>query len=1057
MQGLIILFVKRPVTVIMILSAVMMAALFALIYLPINRLPDFSVPRVNVETVYSGMAANEIRSLVTIPLEDSISPVKGLERIQSISRDNRSIISLDFRWGTDPMTAAVLVREAIDSVYPGLPEGVRKPVVTAGDVSTEAHTIITIKALNGNNEFARNLAEYDLRARLRRINGVGSIVLSGGEKSEKKISLDVRRLAAHGLEPAEFARMIARESSEIPAGNAREGNNEIVIVSSGKPDSVTSLSKLLLPASAGALTIEDVAVLSHEVCPNESIFFCNSTEVTALEIFRRYGADPLRLSHDIKKTIEEASYQFSRDAKIEIINDSTPALLDGIRSLLFSATLGAFAVISILFVFIRRIKYSLLIAFSIPFSAAVGICVLSLAGKSINSMSLSGLAMGIGLVSDTGVIVLDLLYRTFNENQRPGVNQISSTTYSIAGSSIASTLTTALVFIPIIILPGPIGSIYGDIAIALTASVFAGWFYAQFCLPSLFRLTFTVKSLKLLQIQKHPRKLPGLNLTNSFFKMKNYIAKCKTKRVLYQAYLIKDKITSIDKQYRNILLKFLRHPVKIFIIAACISLAGTLTLIMRPFIFINPDDSEEVQVSILFKPGTLLKSMRITCMEILSLLSNLPSIKNVYSRAGAEEEDIGRRANIDYKKEELVFYCIPNKGSNIQNILTDIKSVMLDYHDNPYQVYFPKNKIEILLGLSQESSFVLSAKDRDELKEHIDIFEHELTISNIQANFRPTGQRAELRFIPNREAMAHLSMPATQLAETLYVINEGVIVNKLEIEGKPVDIRVGGINFNISNFDNENGKLTNTISTLEQMPIKTQQGKIVYLGSLGNIERREEEAFLARLNRSDVVYVDIITGKKFPAVLQSLSSRYSWFFKADESIFIRYRDSLLIYIVLVLFLLYMVMGAQFESFLLPLILMLSIPFSLAGAGTVLFLSGSRVDSGAVLGLIALFGLVVNNSLVLYEITNEKINLGFSALRAVIQGARERFQAIVITTCTTVFALLPVVLNPVGNSQKSMAAAMLGGLSASTVLSLFVIPPVLISYFKWKAKNKADLI
>jgi len=227
----------------------------------------------------------------------------------------------------------------------------------------------------------------------------------------------------------------------------------------------------------------------------------------------------------------------------------------------------------------------------------------------------------------------------------------------------------------------------------------------------------------------------------------------------------------------------------------------------------------------------------------------------------------------------------------------------------------------------------------------------------------------------------------------------------------------------------------------------------VYLGSLGRIERREAEASLARLDRSDVIYADIAPGKKTPVIADKTAARFSWFKGADESVFVRYRNLLFLYVFLVIILLYMVIGAQFESFLLPLILMMSIPFSLAGAGPLLLITGSMIDSGAVFGLAALFGLVVNNSLILFEVSGEKIGAGLSVAAAVYSGAAERLQAILITTATTVFALLPLVLSPMGNSQKSMAAVMLGGLAASTLLSLFAIPPVLIIFFKWKLRKE----
>jgi len=1005
MKELINIFTRRPVTVIMILSALVIGAVFSLFSLPVNRLPEFSVPRVTVETYYPGMAANEIRSMVTIPLEDSLSPIKGLERIRSISRDNRSLISLDFRWGTDPMAAAVLVREAVDAVYPGLPQGVRKPTVTSGDSANEIHAVIAISSHNGNGDFARKLAEYEMQARLRRIDGIGSVVLVGGEINEQRLSLDVQRLSAIGLSPSDFTNLLAQETSDIPAGNAREGNMELVVVSSGKPDSVHSLSQIVLPAGNGALRIEDFGELTSSTARRESIFVYNGIEAAALEIYRRPGADPLRLSRDIKKTLDEAVSLFSRDALIELVVDSSSSLVSGIKGLIISACLAAIAVVMVLLLFIKRLKYSLLAALSIPISAAAGICVLSITGKSLNGMSLSGLAMGIGLVSDISVIILDLLHRAFGgKKNAPSPQEITDKAFSISGSSAASTITTALVFVPIIMLPGPLGNLFGDIAIALVVSVLTGWIYAQFFLPSLYLLLFNIKN-------------------------KNTV--------------ITDG--SLVKRYSSFLLSLLRAPGKVYIIAAIFSVLGILSLLMRPMVFLNPDDAQEIHVSIRFPPGSLLESFVKTSQDFSILLTGLPSVKIVYGRAGAEEEDSGRRADIDYRREELVLRCALEKNADPQRALAEINTLMNQNSEYQFSAYFPKDRSEILLGLSSQNSFVIKGKDRDELLDRLKTAEDAFISSSIIPNIRPQGQRPELRLFPNREASAYLSIPAAQIAETLYILNEGVVAATLEIEGRQLNVRVTG----------QDASSSSTIQRLEQIPLKTGEGKTVYLGSLGNIERREAESSLARLDRSDCLYVDV-DSNKMPASIRNITER------ADDSVFNRYRNSLLVYIFLVLILLYMTMGAQFESFLLPLILMMSIPFSLAGAGPALLISGAKIDSGAILGLAALFGLVVNNCLILYEISNQKINAGLCTsaasdliAAAVYNGAKERLKVILITMITTIFALLPLIFSPMGNSQKSMAAAMLGGLTASTLLSLFAFPPVLIRYFKWKFKKMGD--
>ncbi|MDR1250592.1 MAG: efflux RND transporter permease subunit [Treponema sp.] len=1016
MKGIICLCVHRPVMVIMIMSALVTAALFSISTLPLERLPSLSVPRVTVETIYTGMAANDMRSLVTIPVEDALSPVKGLERIRSVSRDGRSLISLDFRWGTDPVAASALVREAVDTVYPSLPEGVLKPVVTQGDYESDPHAIIAVRSLQGDGSFARRLAEYELRARFRKIDGVGSIILVGGEIAEERLRMDVPRLAALGIGPLDFVRVLSGETIDIPAGNAREGDMELVVVGKGRPDTVEELAELLIPAGGAALKLGDAGDLNLEPARRNSVFVFEGGEAVALEIYRRSGADPLRLSRDIRKTLKEAAPLFARDADIILVRDSTPSLIRGIIGLLISAGLGAAVVIVVLVVFIRRLRYSLLAALSIPISAAAGVCVLAITGKSLNSMSLGGLALGIGLVSDTSVVVLDLLHRAFGAGiGPPAPEETGDKAASIAASSIASTITTAVVFVPVIFLPGPLGSLFGDTAITLVSSISMGWLYAQFCLPSLYRMFFTADG-------------------HSF-----------------------GSLCSIEKKYRCMLAPSLRRPFRIFAIAALASLAGGLFLLLRPAVFVSPDEAEEVWVSVVFPPGTLIETAGASGAAISRIIADLPCVKTIYGRAGAEEEDVGRRADTDYLKEELIIRCVltgrikPEKAlAEIAKAVNALKNQGGTLLDAKVSAYLPKDRTETHLGLSSDRTFAILGKDREETVERAIIAAGLFRdySGGVTVSLRPQGRRPELRFYPNREAAAYLAVSAADIAESLYTLSEGIVASRLEIEGRPIDLRISGTA--LSEYSGNSGPE----SLLENIPLRTPQGKTVYLGSLGRIERHEAEAALARLDRADVIYLDLPSSKnqKSTGAAREIAARFSWFTRAAESVFSRYRNSLLLNICLVLILLYMTMGAQFESFLLPLILMLTIPFSIAGAGPALLLFGAGLDSGAVLGLITLFGLVVNNGLILFEISDEKIRSGCSPAAAVFSGASERLRPILITAMTTVFALFPVALNPLGNAQKSMSAAMLGGIAASTLLSLFALPPIFIRFFRWRERG-----
>jgi multidrug efflux pump subunit AcrB len=991
----------------MIMAALVLGGGFALSVLPLDRLPDFAYPRVTVETLYPGMGAADVRSIVTIPLEDALSSVKGLQRLRSVSRDGASVAVLDFRWGTDPNGASVLVREAIDSVYPNLPQGAKKPLVVPGDPHEEPHSIVSVFSPAGDGVFARNLAEYELRARFRRIDGVGTVILVGGESPEARITLDIPRSLSGGLGPVDLAQYLATETEDIPAGNAREGDRELVVVSAGRPGSVGELSQIPVPVGPALVRLSDLAEISEGRARRKSLFLFNQRDQVALEIYRRPGADPVKLSRDIEGVLEEAKTAFSRDLELDLVYDSSGAILEGVKNLSISALLGTAAVIGTLIFFIRQVRYSILTALSIPLSAAAALVVLALTGRSLNSMSLGGIALGIGLVSDTAVIVLDLLHRNCSGYTRPPLGEeIGTWVSTVSGSSFASTITTAVVFIPIVFLPGPLGALFGDLSVSLVSSITAGWIFAQFALPALFTIFYKLS--------------PGSDLTR------------KTSR-----------------RYRRFLALGLRHPRGTLFFALSFSLAGAFVLFTRPAAFVFPDEVREVEVSLIFPVGTDLEAAGRYGILLSRALSELPGIEKTFGRGGAEEEDVGRRADTDYRKEELRLRCILQKDAQPVKAMAEIQKVLggsLLSQFPPGTVgiaAYPQDKTERLLGLSPGHTLAIRGKDREETAfrareaaERVNALARPLSVT-----LRPSGARPELRIYPDREAAAHLGISVTEMAEMVHTATEGVVAARLEIDGRPLDIRVSG---------DLRRNFPNPETLVEAIPLGAGEGGPVFLGVLGRVEQTQAEAVLARLDRGDVIYLDALPRPGAEAELSQVMDELNktpGISRADESAFIRYRTSLVVTLFLVLILLYMTMGAQFESFLLPGILMITIPFSLAGAGPAMLLTGTGLDSGSILGLVVLFGLAVNNGILLYEIAVEKMGRGLPAAAAVYSGAVERFRPVLATTLTTLFALLPLVISPLGSSQHSLASAMLGGIGASTLLTLFALPPLFIPFLK----------
>ncbi|MEW6564348.1 MAG: efflux RND transporter permease subunit [Spirochaetota bacterium] len=1100
MKQLIYTCLRRPVAVTMGLAALLLAGILALMGIPVDLLPEIQVPRVQISAQYTGLAARDIRTVLTIPLEDALASVRSLQRIRSVSRDGESLIVLDFVWGTKPEEAAILVREAIDGVYPQLPEGTPRPVVIPGDPETQPLAIVGVRSRTEKVQFARQVAEYELRARFRRIEDIGTVVLVGGQKEEIKIELDPQRSFTRGLGAAGFAELAGSEWSDVSAGTAREGNRELVIVSSGKPKSIDELAGRVLPSRTGPLYPADLGTVGLSYHDRESLFIADGREAVALELFRRPRSNPLSVAKAVRQTIAEAQQDLGQDVEVFLIYDGSELTRRNLMDLGRSALFGSLAVVLALFFFIRSGRGSLLTLLSLPISAAASLASLALAGKSLNSMSLGGLALGIGLVSDTSVIILELLERNCRfSTEKPQAGSVSELVASVVSSSLGSTLTTVIIFVPVLFLPGPLGALFADLSITLISAVTTGWLYAQFALPSLYLFFWRPSQVPISHIiglpnlqspglqhqqqslgpqargqrspglQSREQQSPGSQNKEQDQKQGSPGLQIQQQQSLgpqargqlspglqHQQQLSPGLQTRepripglhrmLGKGYRRLLGFAFRKPFIMLGIVLVSVILGTLLLLSRPARFTPTEGAEELELELAFSPGTRLDTMVKHGEALSGLARSLPEIDAVFGRAGAEPEDLLHRASPDYRREILSYRCMLAKGTVATGAAERLRQAIQAYLDKEappdlaVKISFPQDRIEGLLGLSSAYTLALKDKTPENIQKRLPDVLKSLETRSPGAQFvsRPSGQRPEVTLRLKRDMAASAQISSMTVARVLQASTEGVVPGRIELEGRPTDIRLK------ARLDPGH-----PLEALEQLPVNEGSRAPVFLGSVASLDRTEGPAALARLDRSDVVYIDGTPAsgneKELGKVLQKAAKGTQGLSYSDESAFSRYRWTLLYTVLLVILLLYFVLAAQFESFTLPLLLMVSIPFSLSGAGPALVLVGAGLDSGSVIGLVVLFGLAVNNSIILYEVSKEKIDEGTPRLQAVYRGAVERLIPVLTTTSTTLLALLPIIVSPLGATQRSMSAAMFGGVAASTLITLIVIPPVLLRF------------
>jgi multidrug efflux pump subunit AcrB len=1001
--------IRRPVTVVCGLIALALSAALSGASLPLTRLPELGLSRIIVETAYPGMSAEEVRALVTIPVEDALAPVKGLERSRSVSRAGVSIITLDFRWGTDTAAQAVLVREAVDIAYAQLPGGAEKPRVSIASAEEEPHLIFSVLSTQGDAVFERRFAGYELRARLRGIDGVAAILVSGGKIPEAQVELDLHKLAGRGIDPVELAGLFAAETRDLPAGSAREGDSEIQVISKGSIGDYRALSELIVPA-ASPLKISDIAAVREGRAPQKSVFVVNGVEQTAVEVYRRPGANPARLSAELKKLAAEVNTRFSRDIKVAIVFDAAPRVTSALHDLAIAMLISAAAVIAVLFLFIKNIRLSVLAALSIAVSVCAALVTLRAAGKSLNSMSLAGLSLGLGLVSDTALIITDALSRAFPPGSRkPSAEEAGVEAASLCASSFGGAATTAVVFIPILFLPGPLGALFGDLALAIAASVISGWLYAQFVLPSLFLAGFG---------KGRPRRSSAARARAA---------------------------AGVSLCYERLLAFTFRRPVAALSAAALLCAAGIALTLARPALFISKDDAAELHAAVVFPSGTRAEFIARQGAALSGLLAAQDFFTVVSARAGAEKEDVQKRARENYQDEKLVIRAALKKGVFPEAARQRALSVLDSWKraaalDVSMSVFFPVEPVEEILGLSSGPRFAVRGGSSAEAEHAARNAAEKLRSTGLFSEVRiePDGMREEYRIYPRRERAALAGIDALGIARRAAQASEGFIAGSLETPSYPIDVRLRGG--------------ADGAASLAGLPVRAGENGVVTLGSLAAIAREKTWRALARLDRSDVRYLDAVQkdGEKPESVARKtavLQKNIPQAVRVDRSAFSRYQSSLVLTFCLVLLLLYLTLGAQFESWTLPLAFLLSVPFAFAGVGPALTLARLPLDSGSAIALVALFGVVVNNGIVLYERAAAKRESGMSAQAAAREGASERLMPVLATTLTTTLVLIAPAAAALGAAQKTMAVTMLGGCLASTFITLFALPLVFSRFLR----------
>jgi hydrophobic/amphiphilic exporter-1 (mainly G- bacteria), HAE1 family len=1009
------LAVNRPVGTLMLYVGLVFFGVFASTNLPLDFLPAISMPTIVVSAAYPGASSEEVRQLVAIPLEDAFASMKGIRALRSISRRGGVTLTLDFQWNTNMTLAGVEAREIIDTTFPLLPQEADRPQVLPVDPNAQPVLILGVRSTDDDLGKARRLADREIKTALQQVDGVGSVILVGGSESEVQVQIDQDRLDATGFAIDDVASFLAAANVDLPAGSFTEGSSEFLVRTNGRVSTPEEIGDLRIPMqNAGGIRIRDFASVVWRPREQASIFMNNGKESIGLIVRGRGGESPVRLSGRLRQEIARLSRAYTRSLEIVIVQDSAGTILQSIRGLVSAGLVGGAAAFLVMLLFLRRVRPAVILITAVPSSVLFCLLLLWITGRTINVMSLGGIALSVGMLVDDGVVVLENLQRRVSGEARGALRSlIAEATSEVAGSILGSTLTTMIVFVPVLFLPGLIGALYADLALAVIFSLFASLVVSVTLIPVLFLLTF-------------PR--------NPDWKGAHAL-----------------RASLLERSYRRSLGVSLRRP--LFVGGAILSVA----LIAIPLVpatrleLVAPYDSGTISVRIVAAPSTNVDQLKRISRTASELLRNLPGVSSVWCRAGGENEDTFYLADPDTSRETISMTVQARFERRPRSRpLADQIRESLRIEGAEVLVNLPRSSLAQLLGLRENGGELsVLGQTPSEAHDHARELVAGLRGAAPDAVVRIAAAAAveEIRYAPKRETLSRSGVTLATVAQATWAGLEGAVSTKLSAGGREYDVRVLL----------RRGDLADR-GALSAMRVRTTGGGLVETGQVIDIQSGSSPSALVRENRLDVSVVRF-DDRSPPAALKRAvadATKTPGVVDAAQSVFSQHVAEIALILLIALLLLYLLLGAQFESFVQPLIILVAVPLAATGVLGALLCTGQSLNLSSGLGVLVLFGTVVKTSIILYANYRRRIDAGAPSSFAIYTGTSERLRPILISTLATIVGLLPIAINLNGlSTEDGIAIAVIGGLLVSTALTLYVVPLITWGYYRKRRPSNTD--
>ena len=1042
--------IARPVTVCMVTIAAMLFGSISLDRLGLTLLPELTYPTLTIRTEFDGAAPAEVEEQVTRRIEQRVGVVNGVRKMHSISAAGQSDVILEFRWGADMDMASIEVREKLDLVR--LPIELDKPAllrlnpnldpIYRFSLTLETADAASVDALQS----LRRYADEFLKRKLDAVPGVAATIVAGGFEDEVAVFVDQSKLAQLDLTVAELGQKLQATNVNLSGGTLEDGAQEYLVRTLNQFDTIEDIrSTIIFQRGGQIIRLGDVAEVKEGQKDRDAIMRVNGLQAIEVSLYKEGDGNTVEVAANIRAEIERLTKNLGEGMVLTPIYDQSEFIESAISEVQLAAFQGAGLAVLVLFLFLKQIRVTLIIAVTVPASVMMTFAMMRLFDISLNVMSLGGIALAVGMLMDNAIVVLENIAR--RREQGESLRQASETGGAeVSGAVLASTMTTIAVFLPLAFVEGIAGQLFKDQALTVTFALLASLILAVTLIPMLSALGAQSEAALPPSAASKPEQRQVVRRIFGGFLRGVYgvlgLALSALRLILRPVMLGFDLLyAALAQGYAQLLVRALQSPATTILISVVLLVSSGL-LLNRLALELIPNISQgEFQVSLELPPGTRIESTDALIEKVQQGLQDAESVARTYSVAGTGGRMDASAVSGGENLGRITVVLAPDEsGTKEARVMQQVRRVLDDEPALKYSLERPQ-----FFTFSTPLEIEVTGTDLDGIRSVAESLASSMTRSGSFSDVESTilSGYPELQIEFDQDRIAALGLTVPQVAARVVDKVKGNVPTEFTFQDKKIDIRLRvDEGARDSKADIEN-LIVNPESS-EQVRLKTV-AKIFEAVGPADIQRLGQQR--VGIVRANPIGTDLAEGA---AIVEQLLDEIphplgikSHVGGQSEEMAASF-NSLAFALLLALILVYLVMASLFESLLHPFVIMFTIPLAGIGAVLALVLTNTPVSVVVFIGGILLVGIVVNNAIVLVDRVNQfRRQSGYTKLDALVAGTNERLRPIMMTTLTTVLGLLPMALGfgEAAELRTPMAVTVIGGLMMSTLLTLVVIPVV----------------